>query len=112
MIPGTLAANHTFVYEAFRPCTLLAVSVSNSSANAGKIDIGPSTDPDGYLDDEAFGTSNTPAIYDLDDFDGAELSNPGHEYPRIEAEDIVHIVVTDHNSHMADVAVVLTLADG
>ena len=37
--------------------TLVHVSMSNASANAGTLDIGESTDTDGYKDGVAFGVS-------------------------------------------------------
>jgi hypothetical protein len=111
-VPGTLAANHTFTVKMPRPATVLNVSASNSSANAGKVQFGTSADANGFLTDQDVGVSGTPAEYDLNDFDGALLSNPGHEYPRLADGDIFSITITDHASHMANVCVVVTVVDG
>ena len=109
-IPGTLAANHTFTLTMPRPAQILSVSAVNTSANAGKIQIGTSADANGFLTDQDFGVSGTPAEYDKADFDGALLDNPGQELPALEDGDILSLTVTDHGSHMANVCVVLFLA--
>ena len=112
MIPGTLAANHTFIWTAPRECTLLHASVSNSSANAGTITIGDSADADEYLTASAFGVSDTPVEYDGGDFVDTSGATHTRYYPRIVDGTVVKVLVTDHGSHMANVSVVLTLADG
>ena len=84
---------------------LLHVSAVNTSANAGTLKIGSSSDDDAYLAAKSFGVSSTPEAFDRDDFiDG--------QYPHIPAGTIVVTTITDHASHMAGVTVVLTFSEG
>lgn len=109
-IAGALAANHAFTFAPPVNCQLIAVSVCNESANAGKIDIGTVADPDGYLDDEAFGVSSAPTVFDAAaDFDGAIAAN---QFPHIAAGTAVQVTITDHGSHMTAPCVVLTFTEG
>lgn len=112
MIPGTLAANHTFIFTADRDCTLLHVSAVNTSANAGTIKIGDSSDDDEYLTASNFGVSSTPTEFDGNDFVDTSGNTHTKYYPRISDGTVVVVTVTDHGSHMANVSVILTLADG
>ncbi len=104
-IQGTLAANHALNFAPPVSCQLVGVSVCNSSANAGKIDIGTHTDPDAYLDNKDFGVSSVPVQYDWNDFVDSQ-------FPHIAAGTNVEITITDHASHMAAAAVVLTFTEG
>jgi hypothetical protein len=101
----TLAANHTVIFKA--PCDLQLVRVSavNTTANAGKLDIGHSSDDDAYLDNQDFGVSSTPVEYGQSAFVGGQ-------YPHILAGTVVKITITDHVSHMAGVTVLLTFTAG
>ena len=106
LVPGTLAADHVFEFVA--PCgmTLIHASMSNSSANAGTLDIGEAADADGWKDGAAFGVSN--ACTELDqytDFDGATA---GSQWPHLDDGDVCHVTIKDHASHMANAIVVLT----
>jgi hypothetical protein len=67
-IPGTLAANVSMYFTAQADCQLIHVSANGSNANNGILDIGPSTDTDGYLDGVDIGDSNTPAEFTQLDF--------------------------------------------
>lgn len=107
-IDGTLTANHTFTFVAPFGMTLIHVSMSNASANAGTLDIGESTDPDGYKDGVSFGVSG--ACTELDepsDFDGALA---GSQYPHLDDGDIFSLTVI--HASMAGVCVVLTWLAG
>ena len=106
LVQGTLAADHTYTFVVPFGMTLTHVSMSNSSANAGTLDIGESTDTDGYKDGATFGVSG--ACTELDeptDFDGALA---GSQYPHLDDGDIFTIIIKDHASHMAGACVVLT----
>lgn len=105
LVPGTLAANH--VIDFTMPCDaqIIHVSASNTSANAGTLDIGNDGDDDAYLDGVAFGVSNEPALYDRDDFVDSQ-------FPHIAAGTDFKITITDHASHMANAAVVITFTPG
>jgi hypothetical protein len=111
-IQGTLAANHTVSWIAPFDCTLLHVSASNTTANAGTLKIGDSADDDEYLTSSNFGVSGTPAEYDGDDFVDTAGNLATRYYPRIVDGTIVLVTITDHASHMAAATVVLTFAKG
>ena len=110
LIPGTLAANHTFTWTLPHNAQLLHVSLVNSSANAGSLKIGNSSDDDAYLAAENFGVSGTPVeVSTPAGFDGATA---GGAYPHPLDGIVMSMTVTDHASHMANVCVVLTWSEG
>jgi hypothetical protein len=104
-IQGTLAANHYGEFKLPMDAQLIAVSVCNSTANAGKIDVGTSADDDAYLDNQNFGVSNVPLVYDRDDFVGTQ-------FPHIAAGTIIRATITDHASHMAGPLALLVFTEG
>ncbi len=104
-IPGALSANVNIRFAVPCDCQLLHVSAVQSDTDTAKLDIGPSTDTDGYLDEVNFGLSNVPAEFDRDDF-------VDEQYPHIAAGTIVVVTITDHGSHSNDPTVVLTFAEG
>lgn len=109
-IDGALAANFVFTYKAPFDFTIIHVSMSNSTANAGTLDLGNSTDPDGFSDGATFGVSA--ACTELNGhaaFDGAVSDG---QYPRVSDGDVVHVTIKDHGSHMADPCVVITCVEG
>jgi len=109
-IPGTLAANHVFTWNAPWDCQLVHVSLVNTTANAGTLKIGTSADDDGYLLAENFGVSGTPVeVSTPAGFDGVLA---GAQFPHIMDGTIISITVTDHGSHMANVYVALTFSKG
>ncbi len=83
-VPGTLAANEDFRFKFPFDVQLEAVSAVGSNANNGILDIGPSTDTDGYLDAKDVGDSQVPTVFDKDDFVNTE-------YPHIVAGTIICI---------------------
>ena len=110
VIPGTLAANHTFLATMPFNAQLVHVSVVNTTANVGTLKVGKSTDDDAYLAAENVGASSAPAVVSTPaGFDGADA---GGAYPHIPASTILLLTVTDHASHMANVCVVLTFTEG
>lgn len=104
-IQGTLAANHYGEFKLPFDAQLIAVSVCNSTAYAGKIDVGTAADDDLYLDGKDFGVSNTPLVYDRDDFVGTQ-------FPHLAAGTIIRVTVTDHASHMAGAMALLVFTEG
>jgi hypothetical protein len=109
-IQGTLAANHTMVFNLPCDCQLVHVSLNNSTANAGTLKIGTTSDDDAYLAAENFGVSDTPVVVNTPaGFDGVTA---GGQYPHIAASTKVLLTITDHGSHMAAAAVVLTFTEG
>ena len=106
----TLAANHTFSFKAPFDMQLVHVSLCNSTANAGTLKIGTAADDDAYLLAENFGVSSTPVeVATPAGFDGVTA---GGQYPHITDGTTVLVTITDHASHMANVAVVLTFTEG
>ena len=109
-IQGTLAANHTVVFTAPFDMQLVHASLSNSTANAGTLKIGTTSDDDAYLLAENFGVSDSPAEVNTPaGFDGVTA---GGQYPHIPTGTDVLLTITDHGSHMAAACVVLTLTEG
>ncbi|RPJ37746.1 MAG: hypothetical protein EHM35_06105 [Planctomycetaceae bacterium] len=104
-VPGALSANINIRFKAPCDCQLLHVSAGQSDTDTAVLDIGPSTDTDGYLDGVNFGVSNVALVYGRTDF-------VGDQYPHIAAGTIVVITITDHASHSNDPTVVLTFAEG
>ncbi len=104
-IPGTLAANHTFSFMAHADLTLQHVSLVNTTANAGTLKIGTASDDDAYLEATTIGVSSTPT-------EATRSSFVEGQFPRIYKGDTVKLTITDHVSHMANVCLLLTLAEG
>jgi hypothetical protein len=100
-----LAANHSFVFSAPFDMQLVHVSHVNSTTNQGTLDIGTTSDDDAYLDGVTVGELDVPATAGRADFVGGQ-------YPHIARGTLVKVTVTDHASHMANVAVVLTFTEG
>ncbi len=106
----TLAGNHTLYFTTPFDMQLVHVSCSNTTANAGTLKIGKSSDDDAYLLAENFGVSNTPVVVNTPaGFDGADA---GSQYPHIPKGTVMLVTITDHASHMAGVCVVLTFTPG
>ncbi len=106
----TLAANHTASFTLGHNAQLLHVSLCNSSANAGTLKIGNSSDDDAYLLAENFGVSGTPVeVSTPAGFDGVTA---GGQFPHILDGTVVVLTITDHASHMANACVVLTWSEG
>jgi hypothetical protein len=72
-VPGTLAANIAVYFVLPMDVQLIHVSACGSNANNGILDIGPSTDTDGYLDGVDIGDSNVPSEFDRDNFVGTQF---------------------------------------
>jgi hypothetical protein len=107
-VPGTLAANLSMYWTAQADCQLIHVSANGSNGNNGILDIGPSTDTDGYLDGVDIGDSNVPA-----EFVKANFVNT--EFPHILKGTIVALSL-DYDgaggTATHDFTVVLTFTEG
>jgi hypothetical protein len=79
-IHGTLAANATGMFALPCPAQLVEVSFCNTTTSDAILDVGTAADPDGILADVAVGDSEAPAVYQVDDFNGALIDgdNPYH----------------------------------
>jgi len=109
-VTGTLAANHEFTFKAPFDMQLIHVSMSNTSANAGTLDIGLSTDTDGWKDGATFGVSKAcTELAAFSDFDGPVADS---QFPTADNGDVIHVIIKDHASHMQDPCVVLTFTEG
>jgi len=114
-VPGTLAADLNIRFTAPTDCTLIHVSTVGSNENDAEIKIGTSADDDGFLELKDIGEQNVPITFSRADFDGALLSDPGNEFPRIRAGDVVVVTVIygDVKGTAADdVTLVLTFLEG
>jgi hypothetical protein len=107
-VPGTLAANLVMYWTAQADCQLIHVSCVGSNSNNGLIDVGPSTDVDGWLDGKDIGDSNVPIEYAKADFVGAEFPHC------VKGTIIVVSLDYDGSSGTAthDFTVVLTFTEG
>jgi hypothetical protein len=106
----TLAANHTFNFVVPFDCQLIHASLCNSTANAGTLKIGTTSDDDAYLAAENFGVSGTPV--EVSTFAGFDGVTGAGQFPHILDGSVISVLVTDHASHMANVCVILTFTEG
>jgi hypothetical protein len=115
-VSGTPTADLNIRWTAPCDCTLIHVSAVSSDANAFGINIGDSTDTDGYLTKYSAGVSNTPVEKEaISDFSG-DLA--GSQYPRISDGDVL-VIEVDYNYNGGgaaqasdDPTIVLTFAEG
>ena len=112
-LPGTITSDATFFIEAPCDLTLRAVSAVANNASTGKINVGTAADPDGYLDNEDLGDSDNPTIFDLDDFDGALVTNQGDDYPHITKGTAIAVNLdVDGSTDPIDPTIVLWFEEG
>jgi hypothetical protein len=110
MVPGTLAGNHVFCFNAPCDIQIVHVSLSNSTANAGTLKIGNSSDDDAYLAAENFGVSHTPVeVKTPAGFDGVTAAL---QYPHIAKATVVKVTITNSGTAMADAFVTITATEG
>lgn len=114
-VPGTLSADLAIRYKAPSDCQLVHVSAVGSNANNGLLTIGDSDDADEYLTSSSIGDSNTPAVFDGDDFVDPSGNTHSRYYPRIVAGTIV-VIALDYDGAGAtatdDFTLVLTFVEG
>ena len=114
-VTGALSANLNIRWTVPSNCTLLHVSAVASNDSDATIDLGTSADTDGYLDGKTVGDSATPAEYDLDDFNGALVTDQTNEYPHI-VDGTIMVVVVDFDGASGtaaeDLTLVLTFSEG
>lgn len=118
-LTGTLGGDLNWRWQVPFAATLLHVSAVASGANGAGLEIGESSDTDGYIAKYTIGVSNTPvekggAGY-KGDFAGALADS---QYPHIDPGDILTLTLDhDYNgggsaTDSADVTIVLTFAVG
>lgn len=114
-IPGTLGADLNIRLTVPSNCQITHVSAVASNNSDATLAMGTSADTNGFLAAIAIGDSNTPTEFDLDDFDGALLTNAGEENPALDDGDIL-VLILDHDgasgTAAADVTIVLTFTEG
>jgi len=112
-LPGTITSDAEFYLKAPCDLTLRSVSAVADNASTGKINIGTSSDPDGYVDNKDLGDSDTPSVYDLDDFNGDLVSDQGNDYPQITKGTIIVVALdVDGSTDPVDPTVVLWFEEG
>jgi hypothetical protein len=72
-IPGTLAANHGLEFKLPVDAQLIHVSLANSAATDGIVDIGNTDAAEAYAANLAIGDSDVAAEYDRADFVGSQF---------------------------------------
>jgi hypothetical protein len=114
-VGGTLAADQTFRWVAPFAVSLVHAQAVASNDSDATIKMGTSADDDGYLTATTIGDSGTPAEYDLDDWDGALISNAGDDYPHVTDGTIILVTLDyDGSSGTAaqNVSITLTFSEG
>jgi hypothetical protein len=112
-LPGTITADATFFVKVPCACTIREVSAAANNASTGKVNVGTKADPDKYIDDEDLGDSDTPAVYDLDDFASAGVTTVGNDYPQLSEGDILAIGLNvDGSTDPVDPTIVVWLQEG
>ncbi|MGH2538227.1 MAG: hypothetical protein ACRDHL_12590 [Candidatus Promineifilaceae bacterium] len=108
-IPGTLAANVNWRWQAPFDCRLAHVSAVGSNANDASLSLGVSSDPDSILTASAVGDSDVPAEYGRADWAGTNPSG------RLNQGDIL-VATVDFDgaggTAAQNLTVVLTLVEG
>ena len=112
-LPGTITADATFFFKVPCACTLREVSACANNGSTAAVNVGTKTDPDKFFDDEDLGDSDTPAVYDLDDFASTAVTNAGDEYPHLDEGDIVAVGLdVDGSTDPVDPTIVLWFQEG
>ncbi len=112
---GTLAANVAIQFTVESNMRLIHVSAVASNNSDATIEIGLSTDQNGFLVAAVIGDSDVPVEFEIADFDGALLGSPGSEFPRLLDGEIMTVDLDfDGSAGTAadDVTIVLTFSEG
>jgi hypothetical protein len=94
-VPGTLAANVSFIFRAPCDLTLKSVQAVGTNANNALITVGTTADTDGYLTSSDVGDSSVPAEYRRSSFTGALVASSGQDVAV--ADDTVVQVTVDYD---------------
>jgi hypothetical protein len=112
-LPGTITADAEFYFKAPCDLTLRAVSAGADNASTAKLNVGTTSDEDGYLDNVDLGDSDTPTLFDLDDFNGDLVSNQGDDYPHITAGTVIAVGLdVDGSTDPVEPTIVLWFQEG
>ncbi|HEC61439.1 hypothetical protein LCGC14_0705660 [marine sediment metagenome] len=115
-VPGTLTADLNIRFTAPFDMTLKHISAVGSNTYAGGLNVGLSSDTNGYLELYSIGVSDTPVEKEaITDFAGALA---GSQFPRILDGEIV-VLELDYDyagggsaNDCADVTIVMTFLEG
>jgi len=114
-VAGSLGANLNIRWTVPSDCTLRAVSAVGSNDGDGTVDVGTSADTNGFISAMLVGDSGTPTEYDLDNFNGALVTDQGKEYPHI-TDGTIMVVIVDFDGAEGtatdDLTIVLTFSEG
>ena len=111
-VPGQITGNHEMFFKVPCTCSLKEVSAVANNDSAGTFDCGLDSDPDGWIDGGALGDSDVPTIFDLDDFNGALVSDQGNDYPQVTKGDVVEIKLIDAETSPTDTTIILWFQEG
>ena len=101
-VPGTLTADINVRLSVPVDCRVHRVSIVASNASDATIDVGVSGDTDEILSGKDAGDSNTPAVYDVDDF---ATTNPTGELDQGE----ILVITVDYDGSAGTAAADLTV---
>jgi hypothetical protein len=112
-LPGTITADATFFFKVPCACTLREVCGAANNASTAQLNVGTKADPNKFFAAEDLGDSDTPAVYDLDDFDSAGVTTVGEDYPHLDEGDIVAVGLdVDGSTDPVDPCIVLWFQEG
>jgi hypothetical protein len=104
-VPGALSANSVMEITADRDWKITHVSAVGSNAHDATLALGNDSSATAYLAASAIGDSNVPAVFDRDDFVGAQF--PTHE------KGDVFVVTVDYDGSsgtaIQDMVIVITI---
>ena len=114
-IGGTLSADQSFRWVAPFDASLIHIQATASNDSDATLKVGTSADDDGYKTATAIGDSGTPTEWDLDDFNGALVTNAGKDYPHVTDGTIV-LATLDYDGASGtaaqNVSITLTFSEG
>jgi hypothetical protein len=114
-VAGTMAADLDIRWTVPSDCTLRGVSAVTSNDSDATFTLGTSAAATAYLTAQVFGDSNTPAQYELADFDGTTIGTQGKDYPHI-TDGTIMVLAVDYDGATGtagdDPTIVLTFAEG
>jgi len=112
-LPGTITADFEAYFKA--PCnlTLIAISAGADNGSTATLNVGTTSDEDGYLDAVDFGDSDVPTLFEIADFNGDLVTDQGKEYPHITAGTVIAVGIdVDGSTDPVDPCVVLWFTEG
>jgi hypothetical protein len=110
---GQVTADAEWYFKAPCDLTLRAVSAGADNATTAAINVGTASDPDGFLDNVSMGQDDDPTLFDLDDFNGALVTDQGNDYPHISAGTVISVGLdVDASTDPIEPTITLWLQEG